>query len=412
MRILAIETSCDETAISIIEARGTKHTPNFTVLSNIVSSQIAVHKKFGGVVPNIALREHQKNLVPILLTALKEAQLYKSRTFLQNIDHAERINQVYPFIPVARPRGIPGKVRAKQKSHTFSNTLIHRCIKVLDREPELAKLFLKIFGLTKPRLNAIAVTQGPGLEPALWVGINFAKALSMLWNVPIVPVNHMEGHIFSALLEKNRKGLKKISFPALALLVSGGHTELVLIKKWGSYKIIGETLDDAVGEAFDKVARMLSLGYPGGPAISKRAEGGDSKAILFPRPMITAKNFDFSFSGLKTAILYYLRDHKKINISDVAASFQQATIDVLVSKTIRALKEYKAKTLILGGGVSANKLLRQTLTDIIPEKTNFFAPDFSMTGDNALMIGLAAFFKKSSKKAQFIRARGNLKISE
>lgn len=388
MKILAIETSCDETAVSIIEKRGSV----FTVLSNIVSSQAKLHAVFGGVVPNLANREHQKNLVPVLIAALKEAKLYQS-----------------------------------QKKNA-STTSILQCIEVLARETELAKYFSSIIQLAKPAIDTIAVTEGPGLEPALWVGINFAKALAVLWNKPLIPINHMEGHIFSALIKPEQKRISNskfliskksgvprrytlyaIRYPAVALLVSGGHTELIRIKKLGRYSIIGETLDDAAGEAFDKVAKMLGLGYPGGPAISKIAERGDADAIVFPRPMINAQNFNFSFSGLKTAVLYHLRDHPHTKKSDVAASFQQAAIDVLVAKTMRAIKKADARTLIVGGGVAANKQLRMRLQDACSNSVALFLPDASLTGDNALMIALAAFFGKK-KSARNIRADGNMKL--
>lgn len=385
-RILAIETSCDETAISVIEERE----QSFRVLSNIVSSQAKLHAAFGGVVPNLASREHQKNLVPILIGALKEAKLYRI------------------------------------KKEKLSNTSIHQCIEVLEREPELAQRFQKIFQIQKPALDAIAITVGPGLEPALWVGINFAKALSLLWNKPLIPVNHMEGHIFSALIAQKkeqriskRSTLNALRYPALALLVSGGHTELVLMKKPGRYRVIGETLDDAAGEAFDKVAQMLKLGYPGGPAIAKLAERGSGTAISFPRPMINAANFNFSFSGLKTAVLYYLRDHGERHATrdmrqvkfkaDIAASFQEAVVDVLIVKTLRALKTYQAQTLIVGGGVAANKRLRTRLRDALPKNINLFLPNPTLTGDNALMIAGAAFFNKQ-KSARAIRADGNMTL--
>ncbi len=401
MKILAIETSCDETAIAIVERKG--KSDNFKILAHIVSSQAKLHAKFGGVVPNLASREHQKNLVPILIVALKEAKLY-------------------------RP-----------KRDYYSSTSIYRCIEVLQREQELARRFLSVFSISAPMIDAIAVTHGPGLEPALWVGINFAKALALLWKKSLIPINHMEGHIFSALIRSMQKKisdfqflrrrrirlrrrisnnfkcytLHAVRFPALALLVSGGHTELVRIKKLGTYTILGETLDDAVGEAFDKVAKMLNLGYPGGPIISAYAEKGNANAIAFPRPMIHSANFHFSFSGLKTSVLYHLRDLKLKTIShklkaDIAASFQQAAVDVLVAKTKRAIKKYGAKTFIMGGGVAANKKLREELAKNISDVHMFF-PSLSLTGDNALMIALAAFFRKQ-KSAASIRADGSLRL--
>lgn len=392
MKILAIETSCDETAISIIESKGKTKSPKFTILSNIVSSQVAIHKEFGGVVPNLAEREHQKNLVPILMTALKQAKLFKK----------------------------------KKNAFLKKDAMLHN---ILSREQELLKRMKDISPLEIPAIDRIAVTAGPGLEPALWVGINFAKALSHLWNIPIVPMNHMEGHIFSALIKQKkisnskfliskksntpqRYTLHTIRYPIIALLVSGGHTEIVLMKNIGKYTIIGETIDDAAGEAFDKVAKMLGLGYPGGPAISKLANSGDASAIPFPRPMMKKDTYDFSFSGLKTAVLYYLRDHTSYKKRDVAASFQQAVVDVLTAKTMRAMKTHKAKILALGGGVAANMLLRNTLEDAMPRGAKLLLPKISLTGDNALMIAVASYFKKKSTPAKMITARGNLKISD
>ncbi|MDP3956631.1 MAG: hypothetical protein Q8P97_01395, partial [bacterium] len=310
MKILAIETSCDETAIAIIEysnsrglsrintrtdadressqrvsASSQRKSAYFKVLSNLVSSQVKIHEKFGGVVPNLARREHEKNLVPVLLKALKEADLYQVSSIKYQVSDLKIINSI------------------------------------LERERVLREKFIKyILPLPKPKIDAIAVTYGPGLAPALWAGVNFGKALSTLWRLPLVPVNHMEGHIFSALLcrknsdtrpasravakayggvrpklqrgehatrdKKNTGGysLVAIRYPAIALLVSGGHTELHLVKKLGKYRRLGETLDDAAGEAFDKVAKMLGLPYPGGPEISKWAEKGNPSAIAFPRP--------------------------------------------------------------------------------------------------------------------------------
>ena len=381
MKILAIETSCDETAIAIVEAKGGVKIPSFHILSNIVASQVKLHAKFGGVVPNLAKREHQRNLVPVLLQALEVAGLTNNK------------------LPASQ---------AKRGEHITS---LHS---ILERESELfAHSEKHILNLKPPAIDAIAVTVGPGLAPALWVGVNFAKALAFLWRKPIIPVNHMEGHIASVLLREERRNLKQIKklenknfkFPAMALLVSGGHTELVFMKNWGDKKIIGETLDDAAGEAFDKVARLLGLSYPGGPAISAEAKKGtkmtDKKLkIILPRPMIHTKDYNFSFSGLKTAALYLIEKLKKEKVSVVkmrpiiAKEFQNAVVDVLAAKTIRAAKAYKVKTVILGGGVAANTLLRERLGDEI--KNNFPAPryllpDMAFTGDNAAMIAAAAY---------------------
>lgn len=372
MKILAIETSCDETAIAIAEFGGSKKKPVIKILSNVISSQIKVHEKFGGVVPNLAKREHQKNLPLILLRALKESRFSISK-----------------------------QTPASQ---------IQKIEKILEREPELLKRFKKsILPLKPPPIDAIAVTYGPGLAPALWVGVNFAKALAYIWNKPLIPTNHMAGHLYSAILQKD--GIESIKFPALALLVSGGHTELVLTKGHGKYKVVGETLDDAAGEAFDKVARMLGLKYPGGPEISRLAKKGDPKRYKLPSPMIGSKDYNFSFSGLKTAVLYFVRDHKNFSKVNLAASFQKAVVDVLVSKTIRAAKQYKVKTILLGGGVAANKLLREKLVEkIIKElpKTGYKLSMLNMTGDNALMIAVAAYFAGNKKALDQVGAKANL----
>lgn len=327
LTILAIETSCDETAVAVIECCGGFKKPSFQIKSSIVASQIKVHAEFGGVVPNLAKREHIKNLPVVLERALKKAH-------------------------IADP--------------------------------------------TK-ELDALAVTTGPGLEPALWTGITFTQNLAREWKLPIVSSNHMEGHIAAVLLPERQK--KIVHFPALALLVSGGHTELILIKNWLEYKMIGETLDDAAGEAFDKVARMLELGYPGGPIISKLARTGNRYAFSFPRPMIHANNYDFSFSGLKTAVLYTLRDLKEKKIpftkNDIAASFEDAAVDTLVTKTMRAVKALRVHTLILGGGVAANKRLRSRMTTAVKHgklSVELFLPHVSLSTDNAAMIGAAAYF--------------------
>ncbi|MBI4692314.1 MAG: tRNA (adenosine(37)-N6)-threonylcarbamoyltransferase complex transferase subunit TsaD [Candidatus Terrybacteria bacterium] len=358
MIILAIETSCDETAIAVLEIKRGK----FRILSNVVASQVKIHAHWGGVVPNLAKREHQRNLPIVLKKALKK---------------------------------IPN-----------SKFLI-------------------------PKIDLIAVTIGPGLEPALWTGINFARDLSKVWGKPIIGINHMEGHILSVFL--NRKEFLIFNFqparpsggfPILALLVSGGHTELVLMRKWLDYKIIGQTLDDAAGEAFDKVAKMLGLPYPGGPQVAKFADSHQSSVvssqIKLPRPMINSKNYDFSFSGLKTAVLYKIKElrimNKELRIA-ICAEFQQAVIDVLISKTIRAAKEYKVKTIILGGGVAANNELRKQLScqlSAVSRKLNFLLPAKNFTGDNAAMIAVAAYFrakKKQFSKSDNLKADGNLKLS-
>lgn len=450
MRILAIETSCDETAIAIIDFN--KKTRQVKVLANLVSSQVEIHKPFGGVVPNLARREHQRNLAPILLRALENAKLLNLKIKNQ-------------------------KLKLQFKNKNLLQTTRHKLQTILEREPELLEHFKKeILPLKTPNIDAVAITYGPGLAPALWVGINFAKALSYIWKKPLVPVNHMTGHVFSALLKKygshksQTPNFKQIPnskfqilnprFPALALLVSGGHTELVLIKKPWKYKTVGETLDDAAGECFDKVARILDLPYPGGPEISRIAErannlrvyetlnskGFVNPKIELPRPMLYSKDFNFSFSGLKTAVLYLVRDLERAQHENrgpilgspasekpetsisgrldfrghpisakikaaIARKFQDAVVEVLVTKTMRAAEKYKAKTIILGGGVAANKELRRQLGKTIKKEipnSKFYIPDYNHTGDNALMIALAAAITGKMKIPNKIGAESNL----
>jgi len=384
MKILSIETSCDETAVAVLESRGVK----IKILSNIVSSQVKIHAKWGGVVPSLAKREHQKNLVLVLKRALREATLLK---------------------------------KIKISNSQFPNQKFQILKKILERENDLyqkLKNFLENY--RKPKIDAIAVTVGPGLEPALWVGVNFARSLSYFWGLPIISVNHIEGHIFANFIDKEFRVQNKNIFPLVCLSVAGGHTQLILMKNYGKYKLLGETRDDTAGECFDKVARMLKLGYPGGPIISKIAKNGGPNAFNFPRPMIYAKNYDFSFSGLKTAVLYFLKKNNskfiKKNKKDICASFQQAVIDVLIHKTIKATQEFRAKTVLLSGGVAANYELRHQLKEIVKTKipnTQFSMPNIQFCTDNAAMIGATAYFhRKTSKKRnwQKIVADANIKI--
>jgi len=359
MNILAIDTSCDDTCISILKVKNQKSkTVKFNILSNIVSSQIKIHQKYGGVYPTLAKREHQKNLIPVLRRALKKANLLKTSK-----------NQ-------------------------------------------------------KPNIDLISVTVGPGLDPCLWVGVNFAKALSYFWQVPIIPVNHIEGHILANFLTKSDNNFQK-SFPAICLIVSGGHTQLILMKKIGNYKIIGETRDDAAGECFDKTARILGLNYPGGPVIASEAEKISpiqcKLQIKLPRPMINSKNYDFSFSGLKTAVLYNFKKRpekikrSKKYISEMAKEIQQAIIDVLIKKTTKAAKDYKVKSIILGGGVAANKELRKQFKERIKKEIpsiKYYLSSTEYCTDNAAMIGIAGYFnqKKSTKNWRKIQVNANLRI--
>lgn len=229
-----------------------------------------------------------------------------------------------------------------------------------------------------PEIDLIAVTEKPGLIPSLLIGLNFAKALAYAWQKPIVKINHLHGHIYANWLVN-----QKIEFPVLCLVVSGGHTQLILMKKHNQFKLLGETRDDAAGEAFDKVAKLLNLGYPGGPIISQKAKQGNPKQYAFPRPMLKTDNYDFSFSGLKTAVLYETKKQPP-RVNDMAASFQQAVIDVLVKKTFRAAEEYKVKTVMLAGGVAANSELRKHFQHV---------PSPELCTDNGAMIATAAYYR-------------------
>jgi len=275
-----------------------------------------------------------------------------------------------------------------------------------------------------PKIDAIAVTVGPGLEPALWAGITFAKQVwqnlkSQNSNLKIIGVNHLEGHLYSFLLSqglKNKNSKLKTLFPAIALIVSGGHTILLRMDSLAKWKMLGETRDDAVGESFDKVAKMLGFPYPGGPEIQRLAESGDPRAIPFPSPMIGTKDYNFSYSGLKTSVLYYLRDHhpttknRKLK-NDVAASFQEAALKVLVKKTERAVREFDAKTILLSGGVAANASLREKLSvESEKLKVNFIAPPQSFNTDNAVMIAVAGYMSILRKKNRKLAADGTMGI--
>jgi N6-L-threonylcarbamoyladenine synthase len=384
VKILGIETSCDETAVCIIEAQGGLEKPEFKILGNALYSQISIHAQYGGVFPMLAKREHAKNLVPLFKKVLEDAGLYH-------------------LVP----------------SHGLGSTPKLKII--LEREYDLYEQTLELIqNIEKPDIDAIAVTSGPGLEPALWVGINFARALGEAWGIPVIPTNHMEGHIVSVLLKENGN---KIDFPALALLISGGHTELVLMKNWLEYEVIGNTRDDAVGEAFDKVARLLGLPYPGGPQISKLAHDArvahTTPRFTLPRPMIKSDDYDFSFSGIKTSVLYTLKKLPEITKEiklETALEFENAVTEVLISKTKKALEEFNIKTLILGGGVIANTYIRQEFEKLIHEfpDTKLLIPEINLSTDNAVMIAMAGYINMSAGKKQVstsIKAEGNLKLN-
>lgn len=393
MKILSIETSCDETAVSIVEADGGLESPSFNILGNALFSQIDIHKEYGGVYPMLAKREHAKNLPILLKKVLEDASLYnKTETSL--------------------PESVWGEIK---------ETLV--------REQNLYEALRKILeSIEKPNIDVIGVTAGPGLAPALWVGISCAEALGKLWGIPVMPVNHMEGHIASVLMNKTEEfPTSNFQFPALALLISGGHTELVRMEAWGKYEILGSTLDDAVGEAFDKVARMLGLPYPGGPEISRLAEYARTTSLShtakFPRPMIHSDNLDFSFSGLKTAVLYYIRDNFGSNIlspetkADIAREFEDTVVDVLVTKTEKALDQSDIKTLVIAGGVIANKKIRSAFTDLNKkyQGLDIKIPTNVMSTDNSLMIAFATYLNtllqaQIPKNLKKIIAEGNLKL--
>lgn len=316
MKILGIETSCDETAAAIVED-GTK------IISNIVASSQEIHAKYGGIIPEQAAREQVKAMIPVIKEAL-----------VSDID-------------------------------------------------------------------AIAVTIGPGLIGSLLVGVETAKSLAFAWNKPLIPVNHLIGHIYA-----NWLGETPPKFPALVLLVSGGHSELILMTDHGKYKWLGGTRDDAAGECFDKCARILNLGYPGGPAIEKNAVAGN--IVKLPRPMINDKSFDFSFSGLKTAVL----NRKTENSNELAYELQEAVTDVLVKKTLLAAEKFKIKTILLAGGVAANKRLRERLrSSASPAGLKILFPPINLCTDNAAYIASAAFFNQKSVPWQKVDADPSLSLS-
>lgn len=325
MIVLGIETSCDETASSICK--------NGVILSSLVGLQ-SIHKKFGGVVPEIASREHEKILNKIVSQTLVEAKI------------------------------------------------------------------------SIGSINGIAVTQGPGLTGTLLSGISFAKGLSVGLNIPIIGINHLEAHIFANFLAD-----ENLDFPFICLLVSGGHTQIWLVKNLGDYKLLGETRDDAAGEAFDKGARILGLDYPGGPEIEKIALAGDKLSINFPRPLMREKNLEFSFSGLKTALLYYMDKKIKQDIPDIAASYQLAIIDVLTTKLKWAMDKTNCNTCVIAGGVAANKELRNNIDKLLFNK-NIIFPDISLCTDNAAMVAYLGelYLKKNIESPIDFKVFPNMKM--
>ena len=338
LTILAIETSCDETSAAVIKV----NEDIFEVAANVVSSQIDIHKAYGGVVPEVAAREHVKNIIPVIIESLEKA------------------------------------------------------------------------GVTSKDIDLIAVTAGPGLITSLIVGVESAKSLGVAWNKPVMPINHIYAHLAVNFLYFNlppapsfKPGRGNSRFPVMALIVSGGHTELVLVEDYNKFKKIGQTVDDAAGEAFDKVAKLLNLGYPGGPIVASEATKISNlkfkiSNLSLPRPMIDSGDFNFSFSGLKTAVLYAVQKMTKQAIKkrtpEICHEFQAAVVEVLVRKTIKAASRFSAKTIFLAGGVAANKKLRQELESAARiQNLEFFVPQFQYCTDNAAMIGLAAYYLTQEK---------------
>ena len=356
MKILAIESSCDETAAAVVTEINKKP----VVLSNVVSSQIDLHKRYGGVVPEVAARAHIESIIPVI-----EESLEKANTKIEEIDN-------------------------------------------------------------------LAVTSGPGLIGSLVVGVETAKAISVALGIPLVPVNHLEGHIYATFGSefkilnskfKNRNSKYEIQntvpkFPVLTLLVSGGNTLLILMKDHLQYEVLGQTIDDAAGEAFDKGAKLMNLDYPGGPIISERAKKGDENKYKLPIIDLTEKptrgkdgfmnhpeaSLNFSFSGLKTALLNIIKGLPKLSektINDLCASYQKAIVDTLIQNSMRAIKKYEPKTFVLAGGVAANPMLRERLGQAIESSspiTSYLIPPTSLCGDNAAMIGIAAYYKIRNSK--------------
>lgn len=383
MITLGIETSCDETAVCLLETQG----DSYRVHASAIHSQIDIHKEYGGVFPMLAKREHGKKLVPLLEKILSESHIPRENILTDNLNEVRDI---------------------------------------LSKEQDLGPLLLSSSLMTsKPCIDRIVVTHGPGLEPALWVGISFAKALHKLWNIPLFAVNHMEGHVVSSFVHHSQSQGELTPFtipqlPALALLVSGGHTEIVYTKDLVSYELVGKTKDDAIGEAFDKVARMMNIPYPGGPKVSEYAEYARihniTSPVKLPRPMIHSADMNFSFSGLKTAVLYALQEMKEIpedTMKGICREFEDAVTEVIVSKTRRALETHSPASLLVGGGVIANVYIRKALENLAQEYgTSLHIPHTSLTGDNALMIAIAGSRKPETMARDDIRAQGNLSLSE
>ncbi len=336
MLVLAIETSCDDTGAAVV-LNGRK------ILSNVVSSQVSIHQKYGGVVPELASRRHIESIVPIVTEAL-----------------------------------------------------------------EMGKVTLR-------DIDGISVTQGPGLVGSLLVGLSFAKSLSFVTRLPFVGVNHIEAHLSAIFLEE-----KPPKFPFIGLVVSGGHTSLFRVDGFGKYKRLGQTRDDAAGEAFDKVAKLLSLGYPGGPVIDELSKSSNPKAIRFPRPSLGKNSLDFSFSGLKTAVVNYVKSHPEPAggyseelIRDIVSSFQEAVVDVLVKKTLQAAQNQGLRRVVLSGGVAANRRLRERIKEeASQQKVKVYIPSPSFCTDNAAMVGVVGYeyLKRGIQSPYTLNAFSNLPL--
>lgn len=352
--ILSIDTSADDTSVAVTQGR--------QVLSHVEFSQISLHEKWGGIFPTVAKRAHAERIGEVLRIAIKKAGKH------ENIKTKVHKNNITT----------KSKKDSKQENY---------------------------FDQQMTMIDAIAVTQGPGLAPALQVGIDTAKKLSQKFQKPLIAVNHMEGHIYSCFAQNSKGNPKReITFPYIALLVSGGHTELVLFTDHLTYKIIGKTKDDAVGEALDKAARMLGFGYPGGPVIERLSlEANNIDRYKFPRPLLHSDDLQFSYSGLKTAFLYFLRnmteDQQVKNVRLLASSFQEATFEPLIKKTERAMKEYNIKSVLVGGGVGVNQRLRKRMRAMVRKNsgTVIFPPYSYLNNDNASMIGVVAGYKYQKK---------------
>ncbi len=379
MRILSIETSCDETAAALVDFSPSPDGFAVRVVGERLHSQANTHAAYGGVYPTLAKREHQKILPPLLKGLLEQAGTLE-----------------------------------EEKNAVLTPEMRQIC----EREPEMLAAISEHFERTRDaNIDAIAVTHGPGLAPALWVGVNVARTLAALWQLPIFPVNHMEGHLFSALFDGHICRLP--AYPLLSLLVSGGHTELILAPDEGIYQKIGYTHDDAAGETFDKVARMLGLPYPGGPEIGKLASEARVKhlasPVALPRPMLRDRSLHFSYAGLKTAVRVFLEKHPIRNNNErlaLAMEFEDAVVETLTEKTRRAIERYGPKTLAVGGGVSANQCLRERLTacaEMYPDMALYLS-NRNYATDNAVMIALAAYMHRDTP-ADYATLRADANLS-